>query len=201
MRWVVGSVLLLPIIAGCGADDGARAGETNADSPFSAHFSERTDFDDGRIRETRGAFDWDAMRGWAEEERTPGDVTRTIQAGDVCFERAGNGPWKRSHASDPEGTCSSALFGSPKTQYSLLQELAGLEAAGKAEIRGTQTTHYRGVLSLGGVQGTIEVWVDDGGIVRRRRQIGDAQGESFTQTRDYYDFGADVTVQAPKLPS
>ncbi len=195
----VGFLLLLPIIAGCGAGDGAPAGEANTDTSFSARFSERTTFDDGRIRATRGAFDWDAMTGWAEEKRTPGGITRTIQTGDVCFERAGNGPWTRSHASDPEGTCSSALFGSPKTQYELLQEVAGLEAVGKAEIRGTQTTHYQGVLSLAAVQGTIEVWVDDGGVVRRRRQIGES--DSFTETRDYYDFGADVTVQAPKLPS
>jgi hypothetical protein len=195
----VGSLLLLPIIAGCGADSGVPAAETNADRPFSARFSERTTFADGRVRTTRGAFDWDAMRGWAEEERTPGGVTRTVQTGNVCFERVGNGPWKRSQASDPEGTCSFALFGSPKSEFELLQEVAGLEAVGKAEIRGTQTTHYQGVLGLGAVQGTIEVWVDEAGVVRRDRQIG--EGDSFTETRDYYDFGADVTVQPPNLSS
>ena len=199
MRKDVSSLLLLPMIAGCGADDGGATAEPNADRPFSAHFSEKTTFDDGRIETTRGAFDWDAMRGWADERRTPGGVTRTIQTGNDCFERAGNGPWKRSQALDPEGTCSSALFGSPKTQFELLQEVAGLEAVGKLEIRGTQTTHYQGVLSLGAVQGTIEVWVDDAGVVRRSRQIG--EDDSFTETRDYYDFGADVAVEPPKLSS
>jgi len=55
------------------------------------------------------------------------------------------------------------------------------------------------VLGLGAVQGTIEVWVDEAGVVRRDRQIG--EGDSFTETREYYDFGADVTVQPPKLSS
>jgi hypothetical protein len=198
MRRGVGSILLLPIIAGCGADEGAPVAETKADTPFSARFVERTTYDDGRIETTRGAFDWDAMRGWAEERR-PSGVTGTIQIGDVCFERAGKGPWKRSHASDPEGTCSAALFLSPKSEFELMQEVAGLEAVGKAEIRGTQTTHYQGVLSIAAVQGTIELWVDDAGVVRRNRQIG--EDDSFTETRDYYDFGAEVTVQPPKLSS
>jgi len=199
MRRGVGSVLLLPIIAGCGADDGAPVSETKADAPFSARFIERTTHEDGRVETTRGAFDWDAMRGWAEEKRAPGGVTRTVQTGDDCFERAGEGPWKKSQASDPEGTCSAALFLSPKSEFELLQEVAGLEAVGKAEIRGTQTTLYDGVLSIGAVQGTIEVWVDDEGVVRRSRQIG--EDDSFTETRDYYDFGIDVTVHPPKLSS
>jgi hypothetical protein len=194
----VGSILLLPIIAGCGADKGASAGETNTDAPFSARFDERTTYDDGRIETTRGAFDWDAMKGWADERRSSG-VTRTIQTGDLCFERVGRRPWKKSHASDPEGTCSAALFLSPKSEFELLQEVAGLENVGKAEIRGTQTTHYRGVLSMAAVQGAIEVWVDDAGVVRRSRQVG--KEDRFTETRDYYDFGAEVTVQPPKLSS
>ena len=199
MRRGVGSILLLPIVAGCGGGNNAPAAESNADAPFSARFVERTTFDDGRIKRTSGAFDWDAMRGWADEERTAGGVTRTVQVGNNCFERAGEGPWKKSHASDPEGTCSAALFLSPKSEFKLLQEVAGLKAGGKDEIDGTQTTHYRGVLSMAAVQGSIEVWVDDAGVVRRSRQIG--QGGNFTETRDYSDFGAKVTVQPPKLSS
>lgn len=193
----VGSLLLIPLMAGCGADKGASAEETHADAPFSARFVERTTFDDGRIKTTRGAFDWDEMMGWAEERRVPGGVTRTVQIGDVCFERTGEGQWKKSHASDPEGTCSYARFASPKSEFELLKEVAGLKAVGKAEIRGTQTTHYQGVLSIGAVQGTIEVWVDDAGVVRRDRQVG--EGDTFTEIRDYYDFGTEVTVPTPKL--
>jgi hypothetical protein len=199
MRSGFGSVLLLPIIAGCGADNGAPVAETKADAPFSARFIERTTHDDGRVKTTQGAFDWDAMRGWAEEERTPGGMTRTVQNGDDCFERVGKGPWTKSHASDPEGTCSAALFLSPRSEFELLQQVAGLEAAGKAEIRGTPTTLYEGVLSIAAVQGTINLWVDDAGVVRRSRQIGEDDG--FTETRDYYDFGVDVTVAPPKVSS
>jgi hypothetical protein len=195
MRRGVSSLLLLPIVAGCGADNGAPA----ADTPFSARFVEHTTFDDGRVETTRGAFNWDAMRGWAEEERTPGGVTQTVQTGNDCFERVGGGAWKKSQASDPEGTCSAALFLSPKSEFKLMQDVAGLKSVGKAEIHGTQTTHYQGVLSIAAVQGTIELWVDDAGVVRRNRQVG--EGDSFTETRDYYDFGAEVTVTTPKLSS
>jgi hypothetical protein len=55
------------------------------------------------------------------------------------------------------------------------------------------------VLSIAAVQGKIELWVDDAGVVRRSRQIGEEN--SFTETRDYYDFGAEVRVQPPEFSS
>jgi len=197
----IAPILLLGLVAGCGSDNGTSGALTNADAPFSARFVERTIFNvesDRPEKTTRGAFNWDTMTGWAED-RTGNLVIRTVQVGDRCFRRTGKQPWTKSTASDPEGTCSFALFGSPKSEFGLLKEVAGLEAVGKDEIRKTQTTHYHGVLSIAAVQGTIDVWVDGAGVVRRSRQVG--EGDSFTETRDYYDFGADVTVQPPNLSS
>lgn len=51
------------------------------------------------------------------------------------------------------------------------------------------------MLNLGGVQGPLELWVDDAEVVHRSRQSGE-DGE-FISVRDYFDFGASVAVSAP----
>ena len=188
--------LAIPIASSCGTDNGPQASQTRRDAPFSARFVERTTYSDpgGTTSETtRGAFDWDARRGWAEER--PAKI-RTVQIGDECFTRLGQAMWKQSKASDPEGTCSYALFASPKSQFELLTQVAdGFRAVGKVEIGGTETTHYRGTLNIGAVKGPIEVWVDNEGVVRRSRQSGEDNG--LVSTTNYYDFGSSVTVEPP----
>jgi hypothetical protein len=166
--------------------------------PFSARFSSRTDWnlEGRRWRDTtRGAFDWDARRGWATE-RSPGlEVVRTIQVGDLCFERRGKRRWRRTRASDPEGTCSYDLFQSPKSSFENFRKVARHRVVGKKEIGGVPTTHYRGFIHVGAVEGSVELWVDEEGVVRRERFEDTAK--AFVLTRDYYDFGADVKVAVP----
>jgi hypothetical protein len=185
-------------IVGCGGTERSTRDSVQPPRPFSARFVERTDFNVEGERwrgTTRGAFDWDAMEGWATE-RSEGLVTRTVQIGDRCFRRSGRGRWKESRARDPQGTCSFALFQSPERAFELLQQVADLDEVGEERLRGAQTTRYRGSLSIGAVQGPVEVWVDDLGVVRRERQEGGDGG--FVSTRDYFDFGVDVNVAPPR---
>ncbi len=104
-------------------------------------------------------------------------------------------PWKQTIASDPEGLCSSALFQSPRSSFTLLRNVAGLEVVGSEELRGTQTTRHRGSLNIGAVQGPVEVWVDESGVVLRERH--EAADKGFVSTTDYYDFGVEVDVRRP----
>jgi hypothetical protein len=189
------AVLVIPIAGGCGSESGSQAPTTPRAAPFSARFVQKTTYYDtgGSTSDTTtGAFDWDSRRGWAQER--PARL-RTVQIGERCFTRQGHAQWKESRATDPDGTCSYALFASPKSQFKLLQQIAGLKAVGKVEIGGTETTHYRGTLDVGAVKGPIEVWVDDDGVVRRERQSGEDNG--FVSTTNYYAFGSEVAVDVP----
>jgi hypothetical protein len=59
------------------------------------------------------------------------------------------------------------------------------------------TTRYRGRLDIGGVKGTIELWVDDEDVVRKLRQADGDTTDGFTRVREYFDFGVEVDVEAP----
>jgi hypothetical protein len=60
------------------------------------------------------------------------------------------------------------------------------------------TTHFRGDVNIGAVEGAFELWVDDADVVRRERQRGPG-ANSFETVRDYYDFGVEVGVRRPKM--
>jgi hypothetical protein len=196
------AVIAASASAGCGAASTTattRAEERPASPRLSARFSARTVywFDGERDTTlTRGAFDWTARRGFAME-RGFGDTRRLIQIGGRCYSRFGKAPWRVSGATDPGGLCSSADFANPSATDDLIQAVAGdWRKVGRVEIRGVTTTHYRGELNIGAVRGPIELWVDDDGVVRRERQVGD-EPKSYVTVRDYYDFGVAVRVRAP----
>jgi hypothetical protein len=168
------------------------------DDRFAAHFIEHTDWNvDGEPwRETiRGAFDWDAKKGWATEKLPSLAVLRTIQIGDRCFERSGTRPWKQTHASGADRLCSE-VFQCPRSASALLRKVTSLKVVGKETLRSTQTTHYRGYLHVGAVEGSVEVWVDESGAIRRERFEPPDKG--FVSTTVYYDFGAEVDVAPPR---
>jgi hypothetical protein len=98
------------------------------------------------------------------------------------------------------------------------------EAVGEEEVRGVETTHYRGTIDLRAVasqappaarksyeriieiSGTsripMEAWIDDDGLARRLRYeqpLGHGQG-NLAFTMDLYDFGVDVAVRIPPQP-
>ena len=113
----------------------------------------------------------------------------------------------------------------PRSQLSFMQGVKGdIEELGKAEIRGTQTTHYKFTVDVAeavkdlpaelaelkpllegvGLQEfPAEAWIDDDGLIRRINytmkvpadESGQTQAMSISQ--DFFDFGAKADVSAP----
>jgi hypothetical protein len=97
---------------------------------------------------------------------------------------------------------------------------ADFREVGTEEVRGVETTHYRGtvdlekvaqqapeaaresyrrIIELSGQRSVpVDVWIDDGGLTRRmhyEQKLPD--GSTMDLTQEYYDFGVDVDVAAP----
>jgi hypothetical protein len=93
-------------------------------------------------------------------------------------------------------------------------------AVGDEAVRGVQTTHYRGTIDLeklaqqgpakaresyrriieetGQKQIPVDVWIDEDGLTRRLHYEQKMPGGGSTDfTQEFYDFGADVNVEAP----
>lgn len=73
---------------------------------------------------------------------------------------------------------------------------------GREEVRGTETTHYRGVVNLGEMGAPpeydrfpLEVWIDDSGRTRRYSQ--QQLGSESTVVWEFYDFGISVDLVPP----
>jgi hypothetical protein len=190
------------LAAGCGSD--STSGKTSAADPkpptrASARFSERTVYPLGGedvTSITRGAFDWDARRGFAIQ-RGLAPREHLIQIHDTCYRRRGNGPWKRSRATDVDGLCSASDFSNPATIADVMRVVAGgWHQVGRASVRDVPTTHYRGDLNVGAVKGAIDMWIDEEGVVHRLRQRG-PEPDGFVTVREYFDFGVDVRVRRP----
>jgi hypothetical protein len=190
--WTLGAsaAVLCGVFSACGASK----------EPESARFVERTTYyvPDEAPFEHRivGSFNWETKEG-AATERGFGPTHRTIQMGDQCYSRDSGESWTNTTADDIEGLCNAALFSSPFDGFSLLRQVAsGFRSVGRSQVRGVDTTHYRGRLNVGAVQGSIEVWVDEDDVVRKSRHTGD-KVDGFTSVREYFDFGVDVEVSAP----
>ena len=103
-----------------------------------------------------------------------------------------------------------------------LQALRGasddLAEVGSEEVRGVETTHYRGTMDLrkaGEQQGAdkeqierllaqvgqdtlpMDVWIDDDGLVRRMRMSPGADGVDVDVDLELFDYGTDETVEVP----
>jgi hypothetical protein len=190
--WTLGAsaAVACGVLTSCGAEDEMR----------SARFVQKTVYyspDEGPLVENlEGRFDWERRRGHATETAL-GQVTQTIQIGDKCYKRF-NGEWEVSDADDVDRLCDAALFSDPRDELSLLQSVASnFRSVGRERVRGTDTTLYRGRLNIGGVQGSIEVWVDEDGVVRKSRQTDGDAADGFETVREYVDFGIDVDVSPP----
>ena len=112
----------------------------------------------------------------------------------------------------------------PSAQLHLLAAVSEAEIVGKEEVRGEQTTHYRGTYevaralkgargvqqpalkSLLGVAATAQkaaydVYLDQDGLLRRLEQTVEVPSAGqmlmVTTTLELYDFGIDVKVMAP----
>jgi hypothetical protein len=190
--WTLGlSAAVVGLLSSCGG----------AEKSQSARFVETTTYysPDEVPAEQRivGSFDWGVRSGRATDKGF-GETEQTIQVGDQCYSRIGAGSWKNTTADDIDGLCDAALFSSPYDLFTLMGQVAsGFRRVGQERVRGVTATHHHGRLDIGGVKGSIEVWVDDEEVVRKMRQANGDTTDGFATIREYYDFGVDVDVNAP----
>jgi hypothetical protein len=106
----------------------------------------------------------------------------------------------------------------PSGTLDLLRGVGDVTTVGTETLRGVSTTHYRATVDpqkavdeapdalrgqvgkgLGAISGTIpvDVWIDGDGQARKITISVDAKTASVATSMEYYDFGTDVSVQAP----
>jgi hypothetical protein len=172
-------VALALVITGCGGG-GSRLGRASETIPrppgappdfttsghaHTAQFVQSGLFGAGR-QTLRGAFDWQAKRGWASVQQGR-FVLNLVQIGSTCYEQR-EGRWgKISIGSD--GFCSGFVFEDPWKVKANLRAIAhNWHVAGHPVIGGAPTIHYAGFLPVDKVKSPIDVWVDTSGAARRK---------------------------------
>ncbi len=128
--------------------------------------------------------------------------------------------------SAPGGSLASATakkFLDPRAVLDTVKDLTDITDLGPATIDGVETTHYRGVVDLGGEsvanwlatmdpsaekvqaegEATVDLYVGGDGLLRHLDVTGNAQdpdstdGATFTLTTVFSDLGANLEVEAP----
>lgn len=128
--------------------------------------------------------------------------------------------------SAPGGSLASTTakkFLDPRAVLDTVKDLTDITDLGPATIDGVETTHYRGVVDLGGEsvanwlatmdpsaekvkaegQATVDLYVGSDGLLRHLDVTGNAQdpdstdGATFTLTTVFSDLGANLDVEAP----
>ncbi len=97
------------------------------------------------------------------------------------------------------------LAASPNAVEHLRSIAEEVEELGQEDVRGTDTTHYRGVVRLAEMGAPpkydrfpIEVWIDQAG--RTRRYSHQQLGSETTVVWEFYDFGISVEDLVPPPP-
>jgi hypothetical protein len=108
----------------------------------------------------------------------------------------------------------------PSQALQLLSGAEDFEKIGKEDVRGAETTHYRGTVDMSRVAENapedlqddirkiieqtgdravpMDIWIDRDGLVRRLRWTQHLpQGTAMTMEEELYDFGVDVDAQPP----
>jgi hypothetical protein len=106
----------------------------------------------------------------------------------------------------------------PSGTLDLLRGAGDVQKVGTETLRGVETTHYRATIDpqqavdkapdalrgrvqqgLGAINGPIpvDVWIDGDGQARKIAMSVDAKTGKIATSIEYYDFGTDVSVQAP----
>lgn len=153
-------------------------------------------------------------------EEVPFNEARLVD--DVAYIDA-DGEW---FAVDTDGLLGDMVsdFLDPRAALAKVQELTETTEVGSATVDGVATTHYQSVVDLGDEESlvssgwlpleamdvdtdgelTIDLFVDGDGVLRQLDLSGDVQdtsgsGESgtFDIATRFYDFGADIQVEAP----
>jgi hypothetical protein len=106
-------------------------------------------------------------------------------------------PWVKVDVEDAEKDDFLAFSKGDPTR--LLRELsaeADFAEIGVEEVRGADTTHFRGTLDAD----KVDVWVGDDGLLRRVRFEGPlpaGEGSTETMTMEFFDFGAEIDIDLP----
>lgn len=168
------------LLTGCGGG-GARLGRASETIPrppgappdfttaaghaHTAQFVQSGLFGTGQ-QSLRGAFDWQAKRGWASV-RTGQFVINLVQIGSTCYEQR-EGRWGQIPVAS-DGFCSGFVFEDPwKVKNSLRGIAHNWHVAGHPVIGGASTIHYAGFLPVDKIKSPIDVWVDASGAARRK---------------------------------
>ena len=165
-----------------------------------------------------------------------GGPVETVIGGDAVYVRLppgqpGGRPWLRldvatlsQQAGLTQGSLAQLQQADPTQALTYLKgALDDVDEVGQEDVRGEETTHYRGTVDLrkasaslppeaqGGVEQLVaslgtstlpaDVWIDDDGRIRRMRFSADADGAGPSQPGtveiDLFDFGVTADVQLP----
>jgi hypothetical protein len=131
------------------------------------------------------------------EEITIGDV---VYQGRGLVEPSSGKPWvkldyKRAFGGGGLGGGNETDAGDPEKELGVLRAVSsGFRVVGKEEVRGVETTHYRGSMNVGAVEGTWDLWVGEGLI--RKLRFTDPE-RTFVTTTEFFDFGVQERIEAP----
>lgn len=164
----------------------------------------------GSSLKVTGAFDFGKKLGEARVEGFGPDAALVITDGTTAYvQMPGQRHWFKSQLGE--------LGVSPDVgkQIELLADMDGIREVGTVDVRGVSTRHIAGsmdlqkVLSANGIplqtlgappSGTAEVsiYLDSDGLLRRLEVTMPNTGPwAGTTTTDYFDYGADVSIQVP----
>jgi hypothetical protein len=130
------------------------------------------------------------------EEIRIGDV---VYQGRALVEPSSGKPWvkldyERAFGDDGLGGSESDATAPDQELRALRVVSADFGVVGREQLNGVETTHYRGSMNVGAVEGTWDLWVG-GGLIRKMR-FADPEG-TFVTTTEFFDFGVRQRIEAP----
>lgn len=159
-----------------------------------------------------GSYDFTTRRGEGRVTSSPDQTIEVINDGDVVYVKMPGLPrWVRADLGQ--------VMVSAPDLYSHLEVIAGMDdvqAAGTAVVRGVSTRHFTGTIDLrkylsqtgfkpeeltivpAGSTVQVDVYLDSNNLLRRLEITAPDDGPwGGTATTDYFDYGADVSIQVP----
>jgi hypothetical protein len=207
LRFFLPLLLLLPLVAGCGGGAPGIEGVASAaekveqaktfrfafswDEPYSAAGEGAIDLAEERL----------SIRMQLDESR--GDVAtgpfELVVADDKLYVRSPEFPVvEGKHWIEMEGPAGTVDYPDPSSALDLLRPRSDFDQIGQEDVRGVQTTRYRGTVGedakgIAPAGSVVDAWVDADGYLRR---VSFEDGEA-TATIEFYDFGAELSIEAP----
>lgn len=138
--------------------------------------------------------------------------------GDSFARKAGGKHWIKYGYADLEALGGGANFAdqmrntTPDQSVRLLLDTDDVRKVGEEKIGGRITTHYSGTVEVAEVADarlrkqlqqagvsseTVDIWVDDRGLLVKKAEKGRTTAGELTQTAHYGDYGTDVSVAVP----